>query len=118
MTGAPAPRAAPTAAELEIELGQLAGEIELALSLAADGQMLELVGSDGTGIDARIEAACRATQALPAAEARAMVDRLGHLVALLDRLSAELVHRFGNIPQEPDPRAAAEAYGKGSGARD
>jgi hypothetical protein len=106
------------AAELQAELDLLAGEIELALSLAAQGQMLELTGSDGMSIDARIEAACRAAQALPAAEAQAMVARLGHLVALLDRLAAELVHNFGDIPQEPDPRAAAEAYGKGSGGRD
>ena len=107
-----------SAAELQAEFDLLAGEVVLALSLAAQGQMLELTGADGTGIDARIAAACRAAQSLPAAEARAMVDRLGHLVALLDRLAAELVHNFGDLPQEPDPRAAAEAYGKGSGARD
>jgi hypothetical protein len=114
MTAAPDPRAdGPAAAALQAEFDQLAGDIELALSLAAQGEMLEL-----SGIDGRIEAACRAAQALPAPEAQAMVDRLGHLVGLLDRLAAELVHNFGNIPQEPDPRAAAEAYGKGSGGRD
>jgi hypothetical protein len=107
-----------SAAELQAEFDLLANELELALSLAAQGQMLELTGADGTGIDGRIAAACRAVQALPAPEAQAMVDRLGHLVALLDRLAAELVHNFGDLPQEPDPRAAAEAYGKGSGARD
>jgi hypothetical protein len=114
MTGAPDSRAGePAAAALQTEFDRLASEIELALSLAAQGEMLEL-----SGIDERIEAACRAAQALPAPEAQAMVERLGHLVALLDRLAAELVHNFGNIPQDPDPRAAAEAYGKGSGGRD
>ena len=106
----------PTAtAGLSAELDALAGEIELALSLVGQGQMLELAG-----IDARIEAACRAAQSLPGLQAHAMVDRLGHLVALLDRLAAELLHHFGNLPQDPEtpPRVAADAYGKGSGGRD
>ncbi|MBI3512986.1 MAG: hypothetical protein HY060_02830 [Proteobacteria bacterium] len=107
---APAPTLALTA-----ELDALAHELELALSLVGQGQMLDLAGIDG-----RIDAACRAAQALPGPEARATVDRLGHLVALLDRLAAELLHHFGNLPQDADtsPRVAADAYGKGSGGRD
>jgi len=107
MSGAADPMAA-----LEAEFDALAAEIELAMSLAGQGQMLEL-----TGFDARIVAACQAAQALPGPAAKAMVDRLGQLVGLLDRLAAELVHHFGNIPQEADPRTAAQAYGKGSSVR-
>jgi hypothetical protein len=111
-TSAPAPAAA--APEIEAELDHLAQEIELALSLAGQGEMLELAG-----IEARVAAACRAAQALPGPDARGLVDRLGHLVALLDRLAAELVHHFGNLPKEAEtsPRVAADAYGKGSGGQ-
>jgi hypothetical protein len=103
------------AASLARELDALAQEIELALSLVDQGHMLEL-----TGIDARIEAACRAAQALPSLQAHAMVDRLGHLVGLLDRLAGALKQHFGNLPKdaETSPRVAADAYGKGSGGRD
>ncbi|MEJ0067786.1 MAG: hypothetical protein WDO24_02515 [Pseudomonadota bacterium] len=101
MTGAPGPDAG-TAAAVQRELDQLTAEIELALSLAGQGEMLEL-----SGIDARVAAACQVAQSLPAPEAEALVDRLGHLVGLLDRLAAELVHQFGNIPKG-DCRHAAQ----------
>jgi hypothetical protein len=103
-------------ASVGAELDALSAEIELALSLAGQGQMLEL-----SGIDGRVAAACQATQALAAPDAQALVDRLGRLVGLLDRLAAELVHQFGDIPKDAaadvPPKIAAEAYGKGSGGR-
>ena len=105
-----------TPAGVRTELDALAAEIELGLRLAGQGQMLEL-----SGIDARVAAACQAAQALAAPDAQALVDRLGHLVGLLDRLSAELVHQFGDIPKDAadvPPKIAAEAYGKGSSGRD
>jgi hypothetical protein len=104
----------PAAATLDAELDRLTGEFEAALSLAGQGEMLEL-----TGLDARIAAACTAAQALPAAEARVITERLGRLVALLDRLAATLAKNFGNLPREADvsPQDAAVAYGKGSGDR-
>jgi len=103
-----------TAAEIAAELEQVAGEIEFAHQLAGQGQMLDL-----TGIDARVAVACRAAQALPSSEARALVDQLGQLVAQLDRLAAELVHQFGNLPKDAEvlPQAAAEAYGKSPGGQ-
>jgi hypothetical protein len=104
-----------TPAEVGTELDQLTGEIELALELAGRGQLLELAGIDG-----RVAAACQAAQSLPAPQAQALVDRLGQLVGLLDRLAAELVHQFGEIGKETvdtPPQLAAEAYGKGSGGR-
>jgi hypothetical protein len=102
-------------AETQVELDRLAEEIELALALVSQGQMLDLAG-----FETRVEAACRAAQALPRPDAQALVDRLGHLVNLLDRLAAELLHHFGNLPKdaETSPRVAADAYGKGSGGRD
>lgn len=111
----PAPAPTPTPAELEAELDALARDIEAGLSLAGQGEMIEL-----TGIDQRIEAACRAAQALPPAQAKVLVDRLGQLVGLLDRLAAELLHHFGNLPKDTDttlPRVAADAYGKSSGGQ-
>jgi len=109
----PLPRSAQAAA-LEAEFDQLTAAFEMALGLAAQGEMLEL-----NGLEARVERACRDAQSLEPAEARAMVTRLGELVGLLDRLAAALVQNFGNIPQDAEttPRTAAEAYGKGSGGR-
>jgi hypothetical protein len=103
-----------TAAEIAAELDMVAGEIELARTLAGEGHMLEL-----GGIDARVEVACRAAQALPPAEAQELVERLGHLVALLDRLAAELLHQFGNLPKDAEtpPQVAAGAYGKTAGGQ-
>jgi hypothetical protein len=103
------------AAAVEAELDALVHEIELGLSLVGQEQMLDLAA-----FDTRIEAVCRAAQALPPAEAQALVDRLAGLVRLLDRLAAELVHHFGNLPADvetPSPRVAADAYGKGSGGQ-
>jgi hypothetical protein len=112
MTGAKLTSAAAVGAELDA----LAQEIELGLTLAGQSQMLDLAQFDG-----RVEAVCRAAQALPAADAQPLVDRLGNLVRLLDRLAAELVHHFGNLPTDPDttptPQAAANAYGRGSGGQ-
>ena len=103
------------AVALAAELDALSEEIELALSLVGQGQMLELAG-----IDARIEAACRAAQGLPSLQAHAMVDRLGQLVGQLDRLASALKQHFGALAPdaETSPRVAADAYGKGSGGRD
>ena len=113
---APAAALAPTAtaAEIATELDLIAGEIELARNLAGQGHMLDLAG-----IDARVAVACQVAQALPPAEARGLVERLGHLVALLDRLAAELLHQFGNLPKEAEtpPQVAASAYGKTAGGQ-
>ncbi|MBV8169835.1 MAG: hypothetical protein JO021_23820 [Alphaproteobacteria bacterium] len=112
---APSPPALGDAAAVQAELDALAQEIELGLSLAGQQKMLDLAN-----FDARVEAVCRAAQALPPAEAQVLVEQLGTLVTLLDRLAAELVHHFGNLPPEvesPSPRVAADAYGKGPGGR-
>lgn len=104
-----------TVPAIQAELDALAQEIELGLSLAGQQQMLDL-----SKFDTRVEAACRAAQALPPAEAQAVVEQLTALVGLLDRLAAELVHHFGNLPEietGPSPRVAADAYGKGSGGQ-
>ena len=104
----------PAAIALTAELDRLTREFEAALSLAGQGEMLEL-----TGLDARIAAACAAAQTLPSAEARVITERLGQLVALLDRLAATLAKNFGHLPRDADvlPQNAAAAYGKGSGDR-
>ena len=104
----------PDALALDAELDRLTGEFEAALSLAGQGEMLEL-----TGLDRRVAAACAAVQALPAAEAHAITARLGQLVGLLDRLAAALAKNFGHLPGETEisPQDAAAAYGKGSGDR-
>jgi len=110
----PTPPALADAAAVHAELDALAQEIELGLSLAGQQKMLDLAN-----FDARVESVCRAAQALPPAEAQVLVERLGILVQLLDRLAAELVHHFGNLPPDVDtpPRVAADAYGKGPGGR-
>jgi hypothetical protein len=110
------PEAAPSAAAVLAELERLTRELEQGLALAGQGKMIKL-----TGLDAQIAAACAAAQALPPAEAQAMVARLSHLSGLLDRLSAELVHHFAALPPDPDgdipAHVAADAYGKGGGDR-
>lgn len=103
--------AMPLAAVLA-ELDRLALEAEEGLRAIEQGQLVDL-----GGLEAAIQAMCHAAQKLPPAEAPATVSRLNDLVALLDRLAAELVHRSDALGDDTEAtaRLAADAYGKGTG---
>lgn len=96
------------------ELDRLALEGEQGLRLIEQGQLVDL-----SGLEAAIQAMCHAAQQLPPGEAPATISRLNDLIALLDRLAAELVHRSDALGDDTEAtaRLAADAYGKGTGRR-
>lgn len=60
-------------------------------------------------LERRVVALCAATQALPAAEARAFADTLARLVAALDAAATRLQSIAGSPPAAPDGTASPES---------
>lgn len=113
----------PLAAELDRTAADLAAALDDARKQALDGAWIDL-----SGLEDRVGRLCAAAQALPQAEARTLLDRLGDLVAALDPLVAALADQHGRradileaaIAGRDDPHTArqraAAAYPRPPGA--
>lgn len=90
-------------------LAEVTAAVELARQTAAEGGLVDL-----SGLDARVDALCRAVVALPRAEGRGFEAALLELIDTLTRLHETLTRQQPAAGLDPaagtTPREAASAY--------
>lgn len=100
-----------TPAAVRAEIRNIADALALARETVQGDGFADLAGLEG-----RVEQACAAATALPAAQARALEADLAELIARLDGLAADLAAQRDRVaalfdkPAGPGPTAAAAAY--------